>query len=249
MKRILAIVLFLQASTLVADTIFGVEVGGYYWSYAADGAYADSQNLTQFNFDDSDEMVIYASLEHPIPLVPNIKLRNNPLEADGSVTLNSDFDFEGVTFPTGTEVATQSNLTNRDIVLYYEFLDNSLVSFDLGANFKWIDGSFTANSVANPGLKANQDIQFIVPMLYGKLRADLWGTGLYGAAEANYIGMDDNHLQDYQVAVGYALIDNLAFSLNVEAGYRIMNLQVEDVDDIYADFRTDGAWLGVVLDF
>jgi outer membrane protein len=249
MKRILAIVLLLQTNVLVADTIFGGEVGGYYWSYSVDGAYADSQNLTRFSFDDSDEMVIYASLEHPIPLIPNIKLRNNPLENDGSVTLNSDFDFEGVTFPVGTEVATQSNLTNRDIVLYYEFLDNSLVSFDLGANFKWIDGSFTANSLTTPGLGASQDIQVIVPMLYGKLRADLWGTGLYGAAEANYIGMDDNHLQDYQISVGYALIDNLAITLNVEAGYRVMDLQVEDVDDIYADFRTDGAWLGIALDF
>lgn len=249
MKRILAIVLLIQANYSLADTIFGGEVGGYYWGYSADGAYADSQNLTSFNFDDSDEMVIFASLEHPIPLVPNLKLRNNPLKNDGNVTLNSDFDFEGVNFPNGTEVATQSDLTNRDVVLYYEFLDNSLVSFDFGANFKWIDGSISATSLDTTGLQASQDIQVIVPMLYGKLRADLWGTGLYGAAEANYIGMDDNHLQDYQISVGYALIDNLAISLNLEAGYRIMDLQVDDVDDIYADFRTNGAWLGVALDF
>lgn len=249
MKRILAMMLVLQATTSYADTIFGGEVGGYYWSYSADGAYADSQNLTSFNFEDSDDMVIFASLEHPIPLVPNLKIRNNPVKNDGSVTLNSDFDFDGVTFPTGTQVATQSDLTNRDLVLYYEFLDNRLVSFDLGANFKWIDGSLSANSVVSPGLQASQDIQVVVPMLYGKIRADLWGTGVYGAAEANYIGMDSNHLQDYQISVGYALIDNLAFELNLEAGYRIMDLQVDDVDDIYADFRSDGAWLGVTLDF
>lgn len=249
MKRVLIVVMLLQSNALLADTIFGGEVGGYYWSYAADGAYADSQDLTSFNFSDSDDTVIYVSLEHPIPLVPNIKLRNNPLENDGTVTLNSDFDFEGTTFPSGTEVATHSDLTNRDLILYYELLDNSLVSLDLGANFKWIDGSMNANSVSTPSLQASQDIQVVVPMLYGKIRADLWGTGLYGAAEANYIGMDSNHLQDYQVSVGYALIDNLAITLNIEAGYRVMDLQVDDVDDIYADFKTDGAWLGLSLDF
>lgn len=249
MKRILALALLLQANTLVADTIFGGEVGGYYWAYAAEGAYADSEDLTSFDFEDSEEMVIYASLEHPIPLVPNFKVRNNPVEVEGNIVLSSDFDFEGITFPDGTEVATQSDLTNRDLILYYELLDNSLVSFDLGANFKWIDGSMRANSVTTPGLQASQDIQVVVPMLYGKLRADLWGTGLFGAAEVNYISIDNNHLQDYQVSMGYALIDNLAITLNLEAGYRVMDLQVEDVDDIYADFRTDGAWLGVSLDF
>ena len=56
----------------------------------------------------------------------------------------ADFNFNGHDFK--GNVTAYTDLSNTDFVLYYEILDNDIVSLDLGAAYKLMNGSLRARS-------------------------------------------------------------------------------------------------------
>ena len=59
-----------------ADTVLGLYVGVDGWKADNDGSFSDNNNALQnFNFEDETFVSYYAALEHPVPLVPNLKLK------------------------------------------------------------------------------------------------------------------------------------------------------------------------------
>ena len=71
--------------------------------------------------DDGNGGSAYVQIEHPIPLVPNVAARATTVE--GKV----------------------NSLNSVDLYGYYEVLDNSLVSLDLGAGLHHFNGFFNNN--------------------------------------------------------------------------------------------------------
>ncbi len=74
-------------------------------------------------------------------------------------------------------------------------------------------------------------------------------TGLSVFFEGSMLAIDDSKVQDYQVGIAYALLDNLAVDLDVKAGYRSMTLELDDVDDIYTDIDASGPFAGIQVHF
>ena len=86
-------------------------------------------------------------------------------------------------------------------------------------------------------------------MLYLSAEVAIPATGLSVFAEGNMLSIDDHTLTDYQVGIAYALIDNMIIDVNLQAGYRAVDLELDDLDDIYADLQFDGAFAGVEVHF
>jgi len=124
------------APTAQADTLLGLYLGVDGWQSDNSGSFAQDGNLQSFKFDDETFTSYYAALEHPVPLVPNIKLKYPELELNGDTTLDETFSFGGSDYVVGTQVGTVSDLSHIDYILYYEIFDNDLVSIDLGVNAK-----------------------------------------------------------------------------------------------------------------
>ena len=74
---------------------------------------------------------------------------------------------------------------------------------------------------------------------------DLPLTGLYAGAHINALGDGDNSLIDYQLTVGW----ESEIRLGVEAGYKSLSLDLDDVDDTQADVDIDGAFAGLFFHF
>ena len=51
-------------------------------------------------------------------------------------------------------------------------------------------------------------------MLYLNAKVGVPMTSFHVFGEANYLGYGDNNLADYQVGVGYELLDNMAVDLD-----------------------------------
>jgi len=96
------------------------------------------------------------------------------------------------------------------------------------------------NSLA-PGvtITANQDLGFTMPLVYGRAEVDLPLTGLYVAGEGNWIGYSGSHFYDVWAKVGYTF----SFGLGVEAGYRRIQLTVDNMKDINADATLSGNYI------
>ncbi len=240
------------APTAQADTLLGLYLGVDGWQSGNSGSFAQDGNLQSFKFDDETFTSYYAALEHPVPLVPNLKLKYTELELNGDTTLDETFSFGGSDYVVGTQVGTVSDLSHIDYILYYEIFDNDLVSIDLGVNAKQFDGEIVVTGTSQDGgqnTTERVDFSGFVPLVYGRAEVGLPFTGLSVFFEGSLLAIDDSKIQDYQAGIAYALLDNLAIDMDIKAGYRSMTLELDDIDDIYTDLDASGPFAGIQIHF
>ncbi|TCN82783.1 outer membrane protein [Shewanella fodinae] len=137
MKKTLMAVALLASMTVgsvQAATVLGFKVGGDYWNADASGTFAEKgQPQQEFGYDSSSRYSLWFAIEHPIPFLPNLKIRENHLDEDGSLA-DADMSFSGISY-TG-ETYANIDLSNTDFIGYYELLDNDILSLDVGAGYK-----------------------------------------------------------------------------------------------------------------
>ena len=258
-KSLIAAGLFsLFASSAQADVI-GLYVGGHVWDNKAEGIFGESGDQTNFNLNDEQQGSYYIAVEHPIPLIPNVRIASTTLDTTGNTTLNESIEFGDQTFNTGAQVDATFDVSYVDYTLYYELFDNDLLSFDFGITARDFDGDISLSSdvtVTDPDGNSSTNTVTgklsatgFIPMLYASTEVGLMFTGLNLFASGNFLSIDDHTLYDYQVGVSYELIDNIAVDVNLMAGYRSVRLELEDLDDLYSDLDFDGAFAGVQIHF
>lgn len=231
-----------------ADTIAGVYVGAQMWQTDTSGGFADTSNTADFNFDDETNTALYVALEHPLPFIPNVKINHTSLDNSGSTVLSSNLTFDGQLYTANSTVSTDVEISATDFILYYELFDNDLVSFDLGINAKYIDGDlFVVDRASNTS--GATEFSGVVPMAYSKVQLGLPFTGLSAYFEGSYLSFDDHELSDYQVALQYSFIESIALDMTLQLGYRNVTVDIEDLDDVYADMEFDGVFAGLELHF
>ncbi|WP_019675948.1 TIGR04219 family outer membrane beta-barrel protein [Arsukibacterium perlucidum] len=232
-----------------ADTLFGIYVGGDGWRSDVTGSFGNSEPAPVFNFDSKTQGSYFLALEHPIPLLPNIRLAHNQLEAQGVSIIDAQFSFGGEDFAVSTTVANRLDLSNTDIVLYYEILDNSVVALDLGVNGKHIKGSASVVEQAQNGLQGEESVSQWLPLVYVSSKIGLPLTGLDIFAQGSYIGWSDSRMYDVQAGVGYEVVDSLAVDVRLKVGYRAINLRLDDLDNLYSNIDFKGVFAGIELHF
>ena len=122
----------LMCGTAQADTLLGLYIGGQIWSNDASGTFGEgSDDQSVFEFDDENQGSFYVAFEHPIPLIPNIKIASTTLDTVGGTQLTDTFTFEDVTYPVGTTLDTTLDASFVDYTLYYEVFDNDLLTLDI----------------------------------------------------------------------------------------------------------------------
>lgn len=248
-RIMLLIATMLTYSNAYADLIAGLYLDANIYQLSASGSFGSEDTFASFSFDDEAQFSLSAAFEHPVPLIPNVKLRYNQLDVAGTTTLSSELDFAGQTFSTGQSIDTDTDFSHVDIILYYEIFDTHVLSADVGVNFKYLDGTIDVANLTANGNNARQDISAPIPMAYLKAHVGLPLTGLKAFVEGNFIGLGDDRLTDYQLGLQYKFIDNLAVDAALNLGYRAINLDVDDLDNITADLDFDGLFAGIQIHF
>jgi len=234
-----------------ADTLLGLYLGGQIWANQAEGTFGEGEiDQAAFNFDNEKQGSFFVALEHPIPLIPNIKIASTTLDTVGGATISgtNNFTFGNETYNANSELDTTFDTSYVDYTFYYEVFDNDLITFDFGITARDLDSQIDIVNQAgsqNSGLS----VSGILPLLYVNTIIGLPFTGFNVFAEANFLSYDDNTIYDYQAGVSYEVLDNLAIDLNVTLGYRAVKLELNDIDDLYSDLTFDGVFAGVVLHF
>ncbi len=176
-------------------------------------------------------------------------MHQNNIKIKGSVEGDVPFVFGNINDKFDSP-STYSDFSNTDFILYYEVLDNDLVSIDIGLNGKSIDGSIEVSGL-DSGISRTKTLPFdgVVPLLYGAAEVGLPFTGLAFYGDMSYLKVDGHQLSDYQVGIAYDLVDNIAFDIAVQLGYRSFSLTLDDLDDINSDLDVKGAYLGLEIHF
>jgi len=248
-KLMVSLPLLLSPFPGLAD-VLGVEVGAGGWAYDISGTARyktkDSANDIDVNqdlgYDDDSLGYIYAVLEHPVPLLPNIRISYANVDSNASGTLRNTVIYGDIIFNANENVRSSVELKQTDVTLYYEVLDN-VVSLDLGLNAKYIDSKAEIRGETSGSESA--DVSGWVPMLYAAVGADLPFTGLAVNAAGSLIQYQDSKFYDYSISARYTS----PWRLGVDVGYRAIKLDLDDFDDSFADVEFDGPYAGLHLSF
>lgn len=237
-------ILFSSASN--ADVI-GVWVGGGLWDWDVSGnARYQSNNPSDtvdvkndLNWADDDSGTLFAIFEHPVPLIPNVKVFTTSVETSG--TGNVNINWGGLPF--SGEVNSSLNLDMSDITLYWDLLDN-VVGLDLGLNAKILDGKVRlVQAGGTPDVTANFD--GTIPMLYAGLDVSLPLTGLMVGANAAAVSYDGNNLSEYHAYIRY----ETAYVFGVEAGLKSFRMEFDDLDQTTGELEFSGYYANLFLHF
>lgn len=223
-----------------ADTL-SFSAGGGAWNASPDGSFQattdkDSVSVTDNLFWESDyQGYFFATLEHPIPIIPNVKLMYTKIEQSGSGTTN--FTFDGLPF--SGKVSNDFKIENLDLIAYYEVLDN-VVSVDLGINIRNMKIDYT---IVN-GNKATDSFDETVPLLYALVGVSPL-PDLIVSGEVSYLKYSGSSISDVTAKITYTT----NFFVGFEAGYRIQKYEFDDVSGYDADLTFDGMFAGAYVKF
>ena len=179
--------------TSQADTLLGLYAGAQAWNMETSGGFSNDGSNTEFNFEEQTNTNLYVAFEHPIPLIPNVKVQRTAMDTQGDVILDTQFTLGDKVFAANGNAFTDVSLTTTDFILYYELFDNDLVSFDVGLNAKHIDGEFLATVDGETG---REEFSGPVPMVYSRLAVGVPFTGFGAFVEGSFLSIDDHTISD-----------------------------------------------------
>lgn len=216
--------LALAASWANADVV-GVGATVSYWDSdvsgdaATNGDVVDLENDLDLSSDDNANVSLY--FEHPVPLLPNVRVNFTSLDMDGRGDLSVNYD----NISAGTTVESELELDQLDLTLYYEVLDN-WVNLDLGLTARDMSGELTVRDTAGLFDVSETEIDAVVPLAYAAARFDLPFTGVSVGGDINGIAYGGDAIYDLNAYGQYDLS-----LLRLRAGYRQITIDYEDGDD------------------
>ena len=250
MKNLFNIKTFLLSLLLIPSIASAdlVIVNGNSWDYEVSGKIRDSATVgfevdlkTDLFLQDKKQTFVLAYIEHPIPVLPNIRIGSTSLSTTGSGDAIKTFTYNNQTFNINTPITSSLNLDHTEIALYWNVLDN-VVGFDLGLNVKSFDGAVKLDTT---GVSVNEVFDETVPMLYAGLQIEL-PYGLQIAGDMSYIAYDGSSFTDTLVRLRYTS----DYIIGAEIGYRSFVIDYEDTTaNEYVDIDFSGPYVGLHLAF
>lgn len=224
-KVITATTVCLFAATPLAHAdVMGLGASIGYWDSELSGkASKDSDTVdvdNDLDLSNNDEANLSAYFEHPVPLLPNVRLSYVRIDQTGRGELSSGFDG----LPAGVPVDSELDWRQTDLTLYYEVLDN-WVNLDLGLTVRDLDAELEVGDAA--GLYTSKTkVDGVVPMAYLDSRFDLPLTGLSVGLTGNLVSYGGDSLYDYDLYGQYQF-----WGVRLRAGYREMAVDWKDGDE------------------
>ncbi len=223
---------------LAQADVIGVKGDLSYWNYNGKANMAAQTSAPDQDLDRKGSAQLSLAFEHPIPLLPNAKIRHVNLKTQ---TENEVFG----------QPIYDLDIAHTDFILYYEILDN-IVDADVGFGATTLNGDVTtllADPTSSLYKMGKVDINKTVPVIYGSAGVKLPFTGLSAKAELLYSNFNDTKITDAQAELQYNFIDNLLVDVGLKAGYRILNIKLDDYEknDLKFDFK--GPYLGIDIHF
>src|SRR5690554_6059123 len=246
MKKLALVSAILIAAPLSANAnlLFTVGAKASIWDAKPTGQIDDNASVESdgLNFKSENGRQLSVFFEHPVPFIPNVKLKRTDLDMDGSGELTKEITFAQENFTVNEQISSNIDISHTDATLYWGLpLPLPYIDIDFGLTARMFDGDASVNA-------KSVDLDITLPMAYGAVKVGS-PFGIYATADLNWIGFGDNKMTDLSAAVGYELPIPIV-DVGVEVGYRGINLQTDRKDvEVAADLDTKGMFYGVSVAF
>lgn len=222
MTRSVLLALALAATSVQAATVLGFGIEADYYVPEAQGHFNYKNTATALSGDEDSGYQIGAYLEHPVPMLPNVRIDVTPKNS-----------FSGTAQGGGVNKVSFEQV---DITPYYEILDN-VVDLDVGIAFKVLDGQIEG--------AIHQSFNEVIPMGYLGAALTLPGVPVSFSGSVKYIGYNGDSLTDARIKA----IWDIAAGIQAQAGYRHESLKIDDRFDMNSDVTFKGPFVGIGFAF
>ncbi|MDT8282507.1 MAG: TIGR04219 family outer membrane beta-barrel protein, partial [Gammaproteobacteria bacterium] len=189
-------------------------------------------------WDTETQGYFFASFEHFIPLVPNVKLAYTKTDQSGEG--QATFTFDGIAY--SGNVKNDVSVEIIDLIAYYELLDN-IVSIDLGIDVRNINADSRISQTGTT-FQSSDSFNETFPMLYVLVGASPW-PGLIFSGEVSYVTYSGSDVSDLTAKVAYTT----DYFVGFEAGYRKQNYNFDDISNTDSNLSFDGVFAGAYVKF
>lgn len=231
---------------LVQADFVGLNIGAGHWSPTLSGSFNSKNGGSAINLKDDlgineqSQTSLVFTVEHPIPLLPNIRYQGFSLDSTATSIPTNDLNFNGKIFNSGEQLRSNFNLSHDDIVLYYQLLNN-WINLDMGVDLKRLDGEVELRGNETARLNVDETI----PMLYLSARYDFAFSGFYIGANINNFTLGDSAAEDSTLRLGYESRQGLG----IEGGIKTFSLELDDASNLDTDIKYDGIFLNGYYNF
>lgn len=243
MKRTLLALSLVAATSPALAASLGISAGAYYWQTDARGvlsapAYQGyNLKLDEKTLTDEANAFFFVALEHPIPVLPNIRVAHTRLQHSGSGNL----------FFNGTLYSFQGSidLSHTDITAYYQLLDH-VISLDLGLTARQFDGYISATTLSKVPLDSTY------ALLFGELAVNIPLTGITLGSNIQAGDTGDERAIDFTAYMKYTS----PIGLGITAGYRHLEIDMESEArgggvkvKLFSEFEASGPFFALHYQF
>ncbi len=196
----------------------------------------------------------WVAFEHPIPLLPNVRLSYTEVESakrvrDTTVITGGD----GIQISNPQNIDTAMAFNNVDASFYYEILDN-WVNLDLGLSVRKLEGYLDVYYELSEQFPRNfphsyTKLDEVIPMLYTQAQLDIPTTGLFIQTRLYGITSANDRFLDGEINLGYLWEGIPGVDIGITAGYRTMHLNLDNTSNLYADAQIEGFQGSVFVHF
>ena len=223
---LITLMLLYWASSTKAQALLDFETGAVFTGYNDVRIPGDQGTL----FSLKDDLIPKAEFFYRIRLNYTIKSRHTlsllfaPLETKSEGSVPNDIFFEGVVFPSSTELTGTYKFNSYRLTYRYDIVRKPRFGFGLGLTAKIRDAEIALSST---GLASSKTNVGFVPIINFRL---LWKAGdKFGLLlDGDALAAPQGRAEDVQIAATYALSDNF----NIRAGYRILEGGADN-DEVY----------------
>lgn len=251
----------------------GLSAGAQFWQNKNDGRFSKESILIDFYDKKSQQVSLFVAVEHPFPILPNIRVSSSHFDTSHLTNSTENFSFtdvqSGLSYDSviDSEINYRFNVSYIDYTLYYKLLADRLFSLDLGFTARDFSGSSHVDrnvttvttwkdASGNPDTFTHNDKSTdiitpdnIEPMLYlaSEIYLPLKGVSLF--AKGDFLLKSDNTISDYQAGLGYALLNNQMISVNAALGYRVVKMEFENSTNLSNAVEVKGAFISFSTQF
>lgn len=194
-------------------------------------------------------------LEHPIPVIPNIKLAYMPMKFDGSGNVTRTIKWGDYKYDLNAGFNLSVKLDRVDTTLYYNlpFIKTATagkLDIEFGLNVRTImfEGKLSGTE-RDTGRSISESASITLPVPMGHLAAEIRPINLVSLiGELNYIGYKNNAYYDY--VAGLRLNPPMRTPLKpfAEVGYRHEKLKIDE-EGVKTDLKVKGLYALVGVRF
>ncbi|RUM64809.1 MAG: hypothetical protein DSZ04_01515 [Sulfurimonas sp.] len=241
-KALIALASIVLFASIVNADIARLEMGGGAWDQTEEGTLSYTNGASSDTYIKGEQnLYAWMLIKHPILPLPNLRLEYTTLKDTGILEgIIEDFNV-----PSGIDATNSLDITQYDIIPYYNLLDNTAwITLDVGVDLKVMKNTYKVNGVTK------DTTSIVIPMGYVRARIEIPVTNIGLEADVKYISSQGNTVADIRVKVDYTLGFIPVIQPALEVGYRVQKFDItSDDENTKLNIEFSGLYAGLILRF